>query len=637
MKIWESVSVGDLELDNRLVMLATHLGHCGEDGHVTDRLLEFYKERAKYRPGLIVVGGCYTEHLGKSTPTMIGISEDDHIEGLQRLTNEIHSYGVPVAAQLYHAGRYAHSLILGEQSVSASEVKSRLTRETPRALTLDEIAGTIHNFGKAAKRAKEAGFDAVEIIGSAGYLINQFLARATNMRTDEYGGDLMARARFPLEIVESVRTSVGKKLPILYRMSGEDFVPEGLKIEDNKTLAPELVKRGVDCIDVTGGWHETRRPQITMDVPRGAYAYLAESIASVVDVPVVACNRINTIQLAERILSRGKVQLIGMSRGLIADPELPSKAREKHQERTRPCIACNQGCLDRVFMMEPVTCALNPLAGFELERRLNSPGKGSIAIVGGGPAGMEAARILALRGFEVTLFDQNERVGGLLRLAAKVPGRGEFAAYIAYMEHELQRLGVVFRLKTQVTSNTLLNANFDCAIIASGTVAGAPPIDGVEMSHVTTAYDAIDLGLDNLDDVVIVGGRALGCFTALYLASRASSLQIFDSDDAIGVDLGRTTRWVILKQLMEKGVKVHTNSTVNEIDSRYIDVFVNSVRRTIHADTVVLATRPQPRDRILKQLQKTQLRTETIGSVTKPMNLLEVIHSAYDFANSLNL
>ena len=420
-------------------------------------------------------------------------------------------------------------------------------------------------------------------------------------------------------------------------MSGEDFIPGGLELEDNETLAPELVKMGVDCIDVTGGWHETRRPQITMDVPRGAYVYLAEGIASVVDVPVIACNRINTVQLAERILSRGKVQLIGMSRGLIADPELPSNAKNNHQEQTRPCIACNQGCLDRVFMMEPVTCTLNPLAGFELERQLNSPGEGSIAVIGGGPAGMEAARVLALRRFEVTLFEQNERIGGLLRLAAKVPGRGEFAAYIAYMEHELQRLGVVFRLRTHATINTLLTGNFDCVVIASGTVAGAPPIDGVEMSHVTTAYDAIALGLDDLGDVAIIGGSALGCYTALYLASKADSIQVFESDEAIGVDLGRTTRWVILKQLMEKGVEVHTNVRVTEIDSKYIVVLVEGIPRNIHVNTVVLATRPQPQDRILKQLEKTQLRTEAIGSVTKSMNLLEVIHSAYDFANSLKL
>jgi 2,4-dienoyl-CoA reductase (NADPH2) len=637
MKILEPITIGDLELDNRLIMLATHLGYCDEDGIVTDKLVEFYKERARHRPGMIIVGGCYTEHLGMSSPTMMGISREEHIEGLKKLTDTIHAYDVPVAAQLYHAGRYGYSIVLGQQAVSASEVKCRLTRETPRSMTLYEIAKTIDNFGLAARRAKNAGFDSVEIIGSAGYLINQFLAKATNKRTDEYGGDFEARSRFPLEIVERVRKAVGTKLPILYRMSGEDFVPDGVKLEDNKILAPRLVEKGVDCLNVTGGWHETRVPQITMDVPRGGYTYLAEGISSVVDIPVIACNRINNIRLAERILSRGNVQLIGMSRGFIADPEIPTKARSGQYHLIRPCIACNQGCLDKVFMIEHVTCAINPLAGFEAVRELGPPGEGRIAIVGGGPAGMECARVLSLRGYDVTLYEQAKRLGGLLTLAAKIPGRGEFAAYIAFMEHELKRLGVDIWTGKQASVDSLMKDGFDCAVVATGTVAGAPAIDGVEMSHVTTAYDAISLELDNLGDVAIVGGAALGCYTALYLASHADSVHIFDSDELLGVDLSRTTRWVIMKGLREKGIHMHKNTKVTEIDSKYITVLSDGKYKQVRVDTVVIATRPQPQERILKRLQRTSLRAEVAGSVKKSMNLLEVIHDSYDLANSLQL
>ncbi len=618
-------------------MLATHMNYCEEDGVVTNRLVEFYEERAKHKPGLIIVGGCYTEHLGMSTPTMIGISNDDHIEGLRRLTDEVHSYDVPIAAQLYHAGRYAHSIVLGQQAVSASELKCRLTRETPRALTLDEITQTIDNFGIAADRAKRAGFDSVEIIGSAGYLINQFLAEATNKRTDGYGGDFESRSRFPLEIVECVRKTIGSNFPILYRMSGEDFVPDGLTLEDNKVLAPRLVEKGVDCLNVTGGWHETKVPQITMNVPRGGYAYLAEGIASVVDVPVVACNRINSISVANRILSRGKVQLIGMSRGFLADPELPSKARTGHYQLTRPCIACNQGCLDKVFMLEPVTCALNPLVGFETERKLGPPGEGRIAVVGGGPAGMETARVLTMRGFDVAIYEKNERLGGLLHLAAKVPGRGEFAAYVSYMERELKHLCVDIHLNEPASIDTLIDEGYDCVVVATGTVAGAPAIDGVEMSHVTTAYDAIALGLDNLGKVIVIGGGALGCYTALYLAPRADSIHIFESDEALGIDLGRTTRWIILKDLQEKRIHIHTNAEVTEIGHKYISVSSDGVYEQVRAHTVVLATKPQPQDRILKLLERTNLRTEVVGSVKGPMDLLEVIHDTYKFANLLQL
>ena len=637
MKLWEPVSVKDLELENRLVMLATHLGYCSEDGIVNDKLLAFYAERAKYRPGLIIVGGCYTEHLGMSSPTMIGISRDEHIDGLQKLTDMIHSFKVPVAAQLYHAGRYAHSLILREQAVSASAIYCRLTREIPRELTIEEIEQTIENFGKAAKRVKESGFDAVEILGSAGYILNQFLAKATNRRVDEYGGNFKNRSRFPLEIVRAVRTAVGPDFPILYRMSGEDFIPDGLVLDDNKILAPKLVREGVDCLNVTGGWHETRIPQITMDVPRGYYSYLAEGVAEVVSVPVIACNRINSVSVAEHILAKGKVQLIGMSRGFIADPTLPEKARGDKQNLTRPCIACNQGCLDHVFMMEPVTCAINPLAGYESERFLNPAGTGNIAIIGGGPAGMEASRVLALRGFHVTIYEEQNRLGGLLNLAAKVPGRGEFAAFVSYMERELANLNVEIKLNVLATVKILSAGNYDCVICATGTVAGAPPIDGVEGSHVTTAYDALSLDLDDLGTVLVIGGGALGCYTALALASKADKVKVFDSDEMIGVDLGRTSRWVVLKHLKEKGVELNPNSRVEEIDTKYITVLQDGKYSHINADTVVLATKPQSRDRLAIQLRKKGIRSETICSMTKPMNLLEVIHSSFLFASKFEL
>lgn len=637
MNLWDSVSIGALKLENRLVMLATHMSHCEDDGMVNDRLLHFYRERAKHRPGLIIVGGCYTEHLGMSTPTMIGISKDEHIDGLRNLVDTIHSFNVPVVAQLYHAGRYAHSIVLGQQAVSASEEKCRLTRETPRSLKIEEISQTIENFGLAAKRAKDAGFDAVEIIGSAGYLINQFLAKATNKRTDEYGGDFESRSRFALEVVGQVRNIVGPRFPILYRMSGADFVPKGLTLDDNKILAPKLVKQGVDCLNVTGGWHETRVPQITMDVPRGGFAYLAEGIADVVDIPVIACNRINSVSVAERILSRGKVQLIGMSRGLIADPELPTKSQTGRKQFTRPCIGCNQGCLDKVFMIEPVTCAINPSAGYEVERTLGPKSSGNIAIVGGGPAGMESARVLAMRGLTVTIYEEKSRLGGLLNLASKVPGRGEFAAYISYMERELKRLGVRVLLNTKATNRILSNVDTDCVVLATGTLAGAPPIDGVEMSHVTSAYDAISLCLDNLGNVAIIGGNSLGCYTALYLAQRSDSVHIYDEDEALGVDLGRTTRWVILKALKEKGVQMHTRTRVTEIFKKSLSVLAKGVADRVPATTVVIATRPQPHDRLLKQLEKTDLRVEIVDPEFRTMNLLEIIHNAYDFSNNLKL
>lgn len=631
MVLWDSIHLGSLELKNRLVFLATHLGYCQEDGAVTDRLIAFYEDRARNGPGLIIVGGCYIEHLGMSGPTMIGISRNEHVEGLSRLVDTVHDHGVPAAAQLYHAGRYAHSLVLGQQAVSSSAVKCRLTRETPRPLSLDEISHTVHNYGQAALRAKRAGFDSVEILGSAGYLINQFMAKATNLREDEYGGPLESRARFALEVVRSVRKTVGKNTPVIYRISGEDFVPDGMTLEDNKQVVSWLEEAGIDALNVTGGWHETRVPQITMDVPRGGYAYLAEELAEVVDIPVIACNRINTTAHAERILQRGKVQLIGMSRGFLADSLIASK----NHSHTRPCIACNIGCLDNVFMLEPVTCAINPLAGFEAERAIGASGSGSVCIVGGGPAGMEASRVLAKRGFSVTLYEEHNRLGGKLRLASRIPRRGEFAAYISYMEHELKSLGVNVILNSRITAAEVVSESFDHVIVATGTIAGSPSINGVELNQVTTAYDVLEYRQEFEGDVAIIGGRSLGCYTALYVASPQNSIRIFDEDEALGVDLGRTSRWVILKYLQEKGINAFLNTQVVEIEDSSITVKREGVYYEVDTSAVILATNPQPHNRLAIQLERLGTAPELIGSVNGSSNLLDVIHGAFQTASNL--
>lgn len=638
MKLLESLEINGLHLTNRAVFLATHLGYSDADGKVNQRILEFYMERAKYHPGLIIVGGCYTEILGRSGPTMIGLSDDSHISGLSELVKGIHKYDTPVAAQLYHAGRYSHPAFLGEDPVSASSVPSRIFRSTPRPLTLDEIQQTVENFGLAAERAKRAGFDAVEIIGSAGYLINQFLAKKTNKRKDEYNGDLKARAKFAIEVVKSVRSHVGPCYPLLYRMSGDDFIEQGMKLRDNKILAPWLVGAGVDCLNVTGGWHETRVPQTTMDVPRGHYAYLAEEISETIDVPVVACNRISSPTIAERILQRGKVQLIGMSRGFISDPEIIEKIRTQRENEIRNCIACNLGCLDKVFALEPVICAINPVAGYESIRQLGPKGSGNVAVVGAGPSGMETARVLALRGYSVTLFEKEKYLGGLLRLISRVPLRGEFASYIIYMERELKRLGVSIKLDHEVTPADFKSDSFDHIVIATGMIAGAPPIDGVEGPHVISAYDLLSSGGKDLGHVAVIGGASLGCYAALYAADNATSVDLFVLEDRLGEDLGITTRWVILEALKEKEIQIHKKADISQITSKYVMLSYGDAMSMIEADIVIVATTPEPRTRLLEKLKgfgEIGEKVIAIGSVNGHTNLLDCIHEAFLFANGL--
>ena len=636
MRLLEPLDIKNMHLNNRLVMLATHLNMC-QNGEVSPQLISFYRERACHKPGLIIVGGCYTEHLGMSLPTMIGLSEDRHEPGLRQLTDAIHEFDVPVAAQLYHAGRYCYSFVIGEQAVSASAVPCKFTRETPRAMTLDEIRMTIENFGKAAKRAQRCGFDAVEIIGSAGYLINQFMAPATNKRDDEYGGALENRARFALEVVKEVRAVVDDDYPILYRISGADYVPDGMTLDDNKHVVPWLVDAGVDVLNVTGGWHETNVPQITMDVPRGHYARLAEGLAEVIDIPVIACNRINSPTLAEKILNRGRVQLIGMSRGFIADEAIMDKIRSGRFQEIRPCIACNQGCLDHVFMMEPVTCALNPRAGNEDSRVIQKDGHGDIAVIGAGPAGMEVSRVLALRGFSVTLFEKEPLPGGLLRLAARVPGRGEFVAYVTYMWNELKRLGVDIRLNTHVKPETFDAKPFGFVVCANGTIPQFPPIQGLERPNVLSARDVLRNRSTNTGRVTVIGAGLVGCHVALYLSRHSELVTLVESGSRPGDDIGKSTRWVILKMLRERGVQILTDCEIDQISSNYAFVRDSDSSRLIQTDTFVVATRPAGDERFCEELSRRSVHVERVGSLAGKFDLVDIIHDAFDFANTVSL
>ncbi|MEM2143365.1 MAG: FAD-dependent oxidoreductase [Candidatus Thorarchaeota archaeon] len=625
--------IRSLTLENRLVMLPMHLGLCS-NGVVSSRVVDFYVHRARYRPGLIIVGGCYIEHVGMSLPSMIGISSDDYIDGLRKLVDAIHEHGVPVAAQLYHAGRYAHSLVIGERAVSASEVPCRLTNEIPRALTTEEVHAAARSFGLAARRAMTAGFDAVEILGSAGYLINQFLASVTNHRTDEYGGDLMARARFPLEVIQRVREMTSPEYPVIYRMSGEDFVEGGLTIEDNVRLAPLFEKQGVDAFNVTGGWHETRIPQTTMDVPRGHFAYLAERIAEVVNVPVIACNRINSPTLAEKILSRGKARLIGMGRAFLSDPAIPEKIRTGRRDEIRTCIGCNQGCLDRVFMMGAVTCAINPEAGFEGSRHIGDPLRGRIAVVGAGPAGMECARVLALRGAEVHLYDSHDRVGGLLRLAARIPGRGEFAAYTSFMQRELTRLGIMMHLGHTVARHEL--GDFDFVVCATGTIPTAPPVDGVESPTVFDACTVLENPPENVGRAIVLGDGSMACYAALFLSTIAECVHLLTERQHICEDIGRTTRWIVMKQIREH-VKLHLGVRVSQVGKDFVILNEEGEVRLLSGDLLVVASTPEPRNRLAQSLSAAGIPCAPVGSAERPMDLLEAVHSAYQFANRLTL
>ena len=516
--LFSPITINGMTIRNRIVMTAMHLGYT-PTGEANDRLVEFYKRRAEGGVGLIIVGGCLIDVFG-GMQSMISLNDDRFIPGLERLTDAVKSSGAKIAAQLYQAGRYAHSAMIGgREPISSSAVRSKLTGETPRALKLDEIPGVQDRFAEAAFRAQKAGFDAVEILGSAGYLISQFLSPITNLREDEYGGELKNRMRFGLETAQKVRAAVGSDYPVLMRLAGNDFMDGGNTNRESALFAAEVEKAGIDLFDVTGGWHETRIPQLTMGVPRKAYLYLAQGIKSSVSVPVIASNRINDPALGEQILRDGESDMVTMARALIADPDLPKKAREGDAEKIFHCIACNQGCFDEVFKLHPVTCMVNPMAGRETELhllRVENPKK--VLVVGGGPAGLKAACTAAERGHGVTLVEKTGKLGGQLLLNRLIPGREEMVTAARDLISNLKALNVKVLIGKTADPELIRELSPDAVIIASGAKPIIPDVPGIDGPNVIQAWDLLEGKKAVGRKIVILGGNALGLETAIHLA-----------------------------------------------------------------------------------------------------------------------
>jgi len=639
-------------------MPAVQLGYC-ENGFVTQKLIDFYVERAKNQVALIIVGGCYINQVAMGVPTMVGISDDKFIPGLKKLTSAVKAHGAKIAAQLYHSGRYAFSMVIGTRALAPSSIRSRLTKEIPKNMTLEEIEKTIDDYGEAARRAKEAGFDAVEILSSAGYLIGQFLSPLTNRRRDKYGGTLRRRMNFALEVVERVREAVGPNFPILFRLSGDDFMKGSNDFHEAKVVAAKLEDAGVDILNVTGGWHETMIPQLTMNVPRGAYVYLAENVKDAVDIPVIACNRINDPLLAERILRRKRADLVGIARGLIADPEFVVKAAEGRFDEIRRCIACNQGCFDSVFMLRPVTCLVNPAAGREKELELKPAEKPkNILIAGGGPAGMQAAIILKKRGHNVTIYEKTDKLGGQLILAGVPKERREFRTFVEYLRRQVELLGIKVVFNTEVTPELVEQVKPDVVIVATGARPLRPNIPGINKKNVVYAHDVLAGKVDVGEKVVIVGGGGVGCETALYLTEegvidvdtmifllergaiscdralkllkKGRDVVLIEMMEKIGRDIGLTSRWVINQSLNIHGVRIITNARVDEITDD--GVVVNNGEQFFEADTVVIAVGAEPNNELIKQLEGKVPEVYAIGDCVNPRKALEAVHEATELA-----
>jgi 2,4-dienoyl-CoA reductase (NADPH2) len=677
-KILEPLAIGNLQIRNRIVIPAMHLNYADE-GFVNDQIIEFYRRRAEGGVGLIIVGGIGVEKRGQGVPMMISIEEDKYIPELHKMTDAIHKEGAKVVAQLYHAGAYAYQKLTGEQAVSSSAVFSRFTHETPRELSIDEILELEEKFIKAANRAIQAGFDGIELLSSAGYLLDQFLSPIKNLRTDRYGGKtLEERMTFPLELIDKLKSAVGSKLIIGCRLSGDDFVPGSNTYHEKIQVAKTYAAHGVQYFNVTGGWHETRVPQIPMDTPKAAFSYLAKEIHRSVEVPVFSSNRINEPEVAERLLQDGFADAVCIGRGLIADPDFPKKVAANRVHEIRKCVGCNQGCFDSVFRLEPIKCMVNPYAGFELKYTKQKPvtSKLKVYIVGGGPAGLEAAITAKLNGHDVTLFEKSDQLGGQINAAWQPPGREELLNIIHYYQTQLEQLKIPYFLHSDKTAEQLLADKPDVIFLATGVKFKVPPIKGIDGSQgspICFADDALVGDYPVGQKVVIIGAAATGVETAIWAAKRGSMdpevarfLSFYDAlpaeeamkrtyrgdkevilieiMDKIATSVGKSTRWVFIQELEKLGISIYTETRVQEFNQHSITFMKDGKTATIdNVDTFILATGVDS-NRDLESKLKDVIKQQNIekppeiillGDAKKVGTILDAVHSGFKAAYRL--
>ncbi len=665
-KLFSPLKIRDMTIPNRIVMPAINLNYANE-GYITQRLIDFYIERAKGGAGMLIVGGCYVDLYAKGLPMMISIENDNFIPKLTELTASVHNAreDVKICAQLYHGGAYTYPQIIGTTPIAPSAVYSNFSKTMPREMDFNDIEREQKAFAEAALRAKKAGFDAVEICANAGYLMTQFISPLTNKRKDKYGGSLENRLRFPIETLDLIRSYVDN-FPIGYRISGDDFVP-GSNTYKEKTHIAEKLSSHLDYLNVTGGWHETKTPQTTMDVPEGCYAYLAENIKKHVSIPVFSSNRINNPELAEQILMAGKADAICMGRTLIADPYLPLKAQKGELRDIMTCIGCNQGCFDSIFLLKPVSCLRNARAGNEAKTELNPlETKKKVMIIGSGPAGLEAARIAKIRGHDVHIFEKNDRIGGLLNLIWIPPGRNEFKKMIDDYTYWIQKHRIPVYFNEEVSVEKIKEFNPDVVVLATGSKGLKPPIPGIDNKNVYWANDVFSGDAPVGKNNVIIGGGATGIELALYLAKFGSlNLEQFDfltfykaleADIALkmlhegrnkvtvleqlpklGSALGKTTKWVLLDKCDALGIKMLTNVKVTEIGENYVNYMdaTDSEQRISDVDYIYYATGVESDDILYKQIKALKIPVEKIGDAKKPQTVLEAINKAYSLANRI--
>ena len=623
--LFAPITLGPLTLPHRIVMGSMHTGL--EEACDRDRLAAFYAERATGGAALMITGGMAPNREGGVFPGAAGLFTRADIDDHRRVTDAVHAAGGRIAMQILHAGRYAY----GKDCVAPSALKAPIAPFMPQALDAAGIEKQIADIATAAQRAREAGYDGVEVMGSEGYLLNQFLAARTNRRDDEWGGDAARRMRLPVEVVRRVRAAIGPEMLLIYRISLIDLVPEGQSWPEIVELARRVETAGADVLNSGIGWHEARVPTIATSVPRAGFAWVTRKLMGKVGLPLIASNRINTPEVAEAVLAGGCADMVSMARPFLADSEFVAKARAGRGREIAPCIACNQACLDHTFAGKVASCLVNPRAGHETDLTYTPAARPRrIAVVGAGPGGMMAAITAARRGHDVTLFERADAPGGQLDMARRIPGKEEFAGLMDWFEGELARTGVT--LRTGTTPDPAMLAPFDEIVIATGVRPRDPDLPGQDGANVLRYTDVLRGGAAAGARVAIIGAGGIGFDVAAFLAENGPSPTldavawrrewgVTDPEtaraglaadgpapapparaitlmqrraDKPGRGLGKTTGWIHRLGLLMKGVRMLGGVTYERIAPEGVHIIRDGTAELIAADTVVLCTGQEP-------------------------------------------
>ena len=623
------LDLGFTQLRNRVLMGSMHTGLEEEKGGF-DKLAAFYGERARGGVGLIVTGGIAPNLRGRLVPHGSQLSFPWQVAKHKKVTSAVHQEGGKIALQILHAGRYAYHPF----SLAPSALKAPISPFKPRAMSERQIRGTIRDFAATAQLARSAGYDGVEVMGSEGYLINQFICERTNKRTDGWGGSSEKRMRFPVEIVRAIRERVGTDFIIIFRLSMLDLVEQGSTLEEVIALGKALEAVGVTLINTGIGWHEARIPTIATSVPRGAFSWVTAELKKHLKVPLITTNRINTPEVAERILAGGEADMVSMARPFLADPEFVIKAAENRADEINTCIACNQACLDHVFKQKRASCLVNPRACFETELtfgRVLQPKK--LAVVGAGPAGLAFACYAAERGHQVSLFDQASEIGGQFNFAKQIPGKEEFHETLRYFAKRLEKCGVELYLGQRQSAESLLGGGFDEVILATGIRPRTPNIPGIEHAKVMSYLDVLRDHKPVGEKVAVIGAGGIGFDVAEYLVegkgdrSRDHWLKEWGIDKQIGergglmapvIDaperqvwllqrkeskvgdgLGKTTGWIHRTVLKNRKVEMLSGVQYLRIDDDGLHIQVGEQQQCLPVDQVIICAGQEP----LKELQ----------------------------------